>query len=58
MVLKSPEEGSLFLIKNAMLRNLCKISYDFQNHTGSTVMAGADDQLNGIWNRLGVCVWQ
>lgn len=46
----------IVLNKNAMLWNLCKISYDFQNHTGSTVMAGAVYQLNGIWNRLGVCV--
>lgn len=48
----------IVLYKNAMLWNLCKISYDFQNHTGNTVMAGADYQLNGIWNHLGVCVWQ
>lgn len=46
----------IVLNKNAMLWNLCKISYDFQNHTGSTVMAGAVYQLHGIWNRLGVCV--
>lgn len=58
MVLKSPEESSLFLIKNAMLWNLCKLSYDFQNHTRRPVMAGADYQLNGIWNHLGVCVWR